>query len=40
MTFTAPVLAGDGRVVYREVRPLEPGPGQLLLRSRANAICG
>ncbi len=40
MTLTAPVLTGDGHVGSRTVRRPQPGPGQLVLRCRANAICG
>jgi threonine dehydrogenase-like Zn-dependent dehydrogenase len=40
MAFRAAVLVGEGRVEQREVEPPSPGPGQLLLRPRANAICG
>jgi threonine 3-dehydrogenase len=35
-----PHFLGDGRIGWRE-RPIpRPGPGQLLLRVRANAVCG
>ena len=37
---TAPMLRGEGTIERVLVRYQEPGPGQLLLRSRANAICG
>ncbi|MEV8374920.1 alcohol dehydrogenase catalytic domain-containing protein [Kribbella sp. NPDC056861] len=40
MVLSAAMLVGDGQVAHREVEPPEPGPGQLLLRARANAICG
>jgi threonine 3-dehydrogenase len=40
MAETAAVLVGGGRVEFREVERPEPGPGELVLRCRANAICG
>ncbi|GAB2569788.1 alcohol dehydrogenase catalytic domain-containing protein [Kribbella endophytica] len=40
MAKTAAVLVGGGRVGFREVERPEPGPGELVLRCRANAICG
>src|SRR3984957_1335449 len=37
---TAPRFVGDGRIVFEE-RPIpSPGAGELLLKVRANAICG
>ena len=39
-TQRVPHFLGDGRIGWRE-RPIpEPGPGQLLVRARANALCG
>lgn len=35
-----PVFVGDGRIHWAERALPEPGPGQLLLRVRANALCG
>ncbi|GAB3823626.1 alcohol dehydrogenase catalytic domain-containing protein [Kribbella italica] len=40
MAKTAAVLVGGGRVDFREVEPPEPGDGELVVRCRANAICG
>ncbi|MGC4942398.1 alcohol dehydrogenase catalytic domain-containing protein [Kribbella sp. DT2] len=40
MAKTAAVLIGDGRVGFREVERPEPGVGELVVRCRANAICG
>ncbi|MEU6715523.1 alcohol dehydrogenase catalytic domain-containing protein [Nonomuraea sp. NPDC046802] len=37
---TAPFLVGGGRVEHRSHAYPEPGPGQLLIRPRANALCG
>ncbi|TDD12268.1 alcohol dehydrogenase [Nonomuraea deserti] len=37
---TAPFLAGAGRVEHRPRSYPGPGPGQLLVRPRANALCG
>ncbi|MEV0384816.1 alcohol dehydrogenase catalytic domain-containing protein [Nonomuraea sp. NPDC050643] len=37
---TAPFLTGGGRVELRPHSYPEPGPGQLLVRPRANALCG
>ena len=36
----APFLVGNRHVEVREHRYSEPGPGQLLVRVRANAVCG
>jgi threonine dehydrogenase-like Zn-dependent dehydrogenase len=36
----APRFLGDGKIVFEELPVPSPGPGQLLLRVRANAICG
>lgn len=36
----APRFVGGGAVEWREVPVPEPGPGQLLLAVRANALCG
>jgi threonine 3-dehydrogenase len=36
----APYFAGGGRIEFRERAVPDPGPGQLLLRVRANALCG
>lgn len=35
-----PHFAGEGRIDWTEKPVPEPGPGQLLVRVRANAICG
>ena len=40
VTLTTPVLTGDGRVATRPAHRPGPGPGQLLIRCRANALCG
>ncbi|MEV0614649.1 alcohol dehydrogenase catalytic domain-containing protein [Nonomuraea sp. NPDC050404] len=37
---TAPFLIGSGRVEHRAHTYPEPGAGQLLIRPRANALCG
>ncbi len=37
---TAPRFLGNGEIVFKEFPVPSPGPGQLLLRVRANAICG
>ncbi len=36
----APVFTGAGRIEFREREYRAPGPGELLLRVEANAICG
>ncbi|TQK17722.1 propanol-preferring alcohol dehydrogenase [Microbacterium sp. SLBN-154] len=35
-----PVFRGQGQIAYTEHEWPDPGPGQLLIRVRANAICG
>ncbi|HEY3283838.1 MAG TPA: alcohol dehydrogenase catalytic domain-containing protein [Armatimonadota bacterium] len=35
-----PRFVGGGRIEYAEAKVPRPGPGQLLLRVRANALCG
>ena len=35
-----PRFAGGGRIAFAEVPLAEPGPGEVLLRVRANAACG
>jgi threonine 3-dehydrogenase len=35
-----PVFQGEGRIGWGEKPVLAPGPGQLLLRVKANALCG
>jgi threonine dehydrogenase-like Zn-dependent dehydrogenase len=37
---TAPRFAGDGKIVFEERPVPAPGAGELLLKIRANAICG
>jgi threonine 3-dehydrogenase len=39
-TAVAPVFLGSGKIAFGERPVPEPGPGQLLLRVEANAICG
>jgi threonine 3-dehydrogenase len=39
-TALAPAFTGEGRIDFREHDYPEPGPGQLLLRVQANAVCG
>lgn len=36
----AAFFAGQGRVEVRQVPQPEPGPGEVLLRVRASALCG
>jgi threonine dehydrogenase-like Zn-dependent dehydrogenase len=36
----APRFVGDGKVVFEESPVPEPGPGELLIRVQANALCG
>jgi Threonine dehydrogenase and related Zn-dependent dehydrogenases len=36
----SPIFAGQGRVEWVEKTVPSPGPGQLLLQSKANALCG
>jgi threonine dehydrogenase-like Zn-dependent dehydrogenase len=36
----APRFLGDGKIIFEERPVPSPGPGQLLLEVRANAICG
>ncbi len=36
----APLFLGDGQIEFEERTIPSPGPGELLLRVRANAICG
>ena len=40
VTALAPRFAGDGSITFAEREYPDPGPGQLLLRVEANAICG
>lgn len=42
MTITAPAprFLGDGRIEFVDREYADPGPGELLIRVRANAICG
>jgi threonine 3-dehydrogenase len=37
---TDPRFLGDGKITFEERRVPSPGPGELLLKVRANAICG
>lgn len=39
-TVTAPTFTGDGEIAFAERQVRDPGPGELLVRVRANAICG
>lgn len=39
-TALAPAFLGDGAIEFAERSYAEPGPGQLLLRVQANAVCG
>jgi threonine dehydrogenase-like Zn-dependent dehydrogenase len=39
-TMRVPVFRGDGKIGWGERPVPEPGPGQLLLRVKANALCG
>lgn len=39
-TMAVPVFAGEGRIDWAERPVPEPGPGQLLVRVAANAVCG
>src|ERR671938_1569466 len=39
-TMTGVVLPGDRRLELREFPVPEPGPGQVLLRMKASALCG
>ena len=39
-TQTVPYFPGDGLIAWRERPVPAPGPGELLLRVRANALCG
>lgn len=39
-TASAPVFVGGGRIEFRDREYPDPGPGQLLLRVAANAVCG
>lgn len=40
LTAMAPHFAGDGSITFHEREYPEAGPGELLLRIEANAICG
>jgi threonine 3-dehydrogenase len=40
MTFIAPRFAGGGEITSEQRVMRDPGPGELLIRVRANAICG
>lgn len=39
-TQSVPYFAGNGRIAWRDRPVPEPGPGELLIRIRANALCG
>ncbi|HVX44013.1 MAG TPA: alcohol dehydrogenase catalytic domain-containing protein [Mycobacteriales bacterium] len=39
-TAPAPVFHGQGRISFQDHEYREPGPGELLLAPRANALCG
>jgi threonine dehydrogenase-like Zn-dependent dehydrogenase len=39
-TFTAPIFTGEGEIAFGERVIRDPGPGELLIKVRANAICG
>ncbi|MBD2871672.1 zinc-dependent alcohol dehydrogenase family protein [Paenibacillus arenilitoris] len=39
-TMTVPLFAGQGKIEYGEKPVPRPGPGQLLLEVKANALCG
>src|SRR6218665_2578057 len=39
-TAFAPIFVGEGRIEHQKRNWPDPGPGQLLIRVRANAICG
>lgn len=39
-TAISPQFLGAGKIAFQEVEVPEPGPGQLLLKVEANAICG
>ncbi|SFT19498.1 alcohol dehydrogenase catalytic domain-containing protein [Paenibacillus sp. BC26] len=39
-TMTVPIFAGGGRIEYGKKEIPVPGPGQLLLKVKANALCG
>lgn len=40
MTVTAPRFAGDRKITFAERVVRDPGPGELLVKVHANAICG
>lgn len=40
MTVVAPTFTGDGMIAFEERSIRDPGPGELLVRIHANAICG
>ena len=40
MTVTSPRFAGDGKITFAERVVRDPGPGELLVKVHANAICG
>ncbi len=40
MTMRVPLFVGGGRIEWGEREVPSPGPGELLLRVRANALCG
>jgi threonine 3-dehydrogenase len=40
ITAVAPRFDGDGKITFAEHEYRDPGPGELLLRVEANAICG
>ncbi len=39
-TMTVPHFLGEGRISVIEKPVPQPGPGQLLLQVKANALCG
>lgn len=40
MTVTSPRFAGEGKITFAERVVRDPGPGELLVKVHANAICG
>lgn len=40
LTITTPRFDGNGEITFTEQTVRDPGPGELLVRVRANAICG
>ncbi len=39
-TMTVPKFTGEGTIIFGEREVRDPGPGELLVKVRANAICG